>query len=69
MIHTEIITINGRQLRRTCSDTYMVTRDGAEYDEAVDPIDTDRVYSESTTPPPDEITAQEALDIILGGSV
>lgn len=69
MIHTEIITIDGRQLRRTYSDTYMVTRDGVEYDEAVDPIDTDRVYSESTTPLPDEITAQEALDIIVGGGV
>lgn len=67
MIYSEIVTICGQEYRRTYSDTYMVARDGVEYSEAVDPIDTDRVYTESTIPLPDEITAQEALDIILGG--
>ena len=67
MIHTEIIAIRGKQYRRTYSDTHMLLRDGVEYDEAIDPIDADRVYTESTIPLPDEITAQEALDIILGG--
>lgn len=67
MIYTEIVTIRGSEFRRTYSDTNMVTRDGVEYSEAVDPIDTDRVYTESTTPLSDEITAQEALDIIVGG--
>ena len=67
MIYTEIVTMRGKQFRRTYSDTYMVMRDGVEYTEAVDPIDTDRVYTESTTPLSDEITAQEALDIIVGG--
>lgn len=67
MIYSENVTIRGQEYRRTYSDTYMVARDGVEYSEAVDPIDTDRVYTESATPLPDEITAQEALDIILGG--
>lgn len=67
MIYTEIVTIRGKQFRRTYSDAYMVMRDGVEYSEAVDPIDTDRVYTESTTPLLEEITAQEALDIIVGG--
>lgn len=67
MIYTETVTIHGKEFRRTYSDTYMVTRDGVEYGEAVDPIDTDRVYTESGTPLSEEITAQEALDIIVGG--
>lgn len=67
MIHTEIITIRGKQYRRTYSDTHMLLRDGVEYAESIDPIDADRVYTESAIPLPDEITAQEALYIILGG--
>lgn len=54
MIYSEIVTIRGQEYRRTYSDTYMVARDGVEYSEAVDPIDTDRVYEESTTPLADE---------------
>lgn len=49
MIHTEMIEINGRRLRRTYSDTYKIARDGVEYDEAIDPIDTDRTYTETDT--------------------
>lgn len=67
MLYTEVVTIRGKEYRRTYSDTYMVMRDGVEYSEAVDPIDSDREYTESTTPLPEEITAQEALDIIVGG--
>lgn len=66
MIYTETITIRGKQYKRTYSDTHMIMRDGVEYVEAVDPIDADRVYTESTTPLP-EISAQDALDIIVGG--
>ena len=59
---------DGVVLNRTYSDAdVMIERDGVQYSEAIDPIDTDRVYTESTIPLPDEITAQEALDIILGG--
>lgn len=66
MIYTETITIRGKQYKRTYSDTHMIMRDGVEYVEAVDPIDAGRVYTESTTPLP-EISAQDALDIIVGG--
>lgn len=69
MIKTEIITVNGRQLVRTYSDTgRKIQRDGVIYDEAIDPIDSGRTYTEAsegagTT----EISAEEALDIIIGG--
>lgn len=49
MIYTEIITLNDRQYQRTYSDTYMVERDGVLYSEAIDPIDSDRSYTESDT--------------------
>ena len=66
MIYTETVTIRGKQFTHTYSDTYMVTRDGVEYDEAIDPVDSGRVYTESTTPR-EGISADEAMEIILGG--
>lgn len=48
MIKTEIITINGRQLKRTWSDDgKLIERDGAQYSEAVDPLDSGRTYIET----------------------
>ena len=48
MIQTELIMVDGRQLRRTWSDaSYMVERDGVMYSEAVDPVEFDRVYTET----------------------
>ena len=47
MIYTEIVTINGKEYKRTYSDTYTIERDGVEYYEAVDPIDSDREYTET----------------------
>ena len=69
MIHTETVTIKGKQYRRVYSDTNMLLRDGVEYSEAIDPIDSDREYTESGTllVESDELTAEEALDIIVGG--
>ncbi len=32
----------------TISELYTITRDGAEYDEAIDPVDSGRVYTETT---------------------
>lgn len=47
MIITEIVTINGREFMRTTSDeNRYVVRDGMAYCEAVDPIDSNRVYIE-----------------------
>ena len=48
MIQTELIMVDGRQLRRTWSDaSYMVERDGVIYSEAVDPVEFDCVYTET----------------------
>ena len=48
MIKTELITVDERQLRRTWSYAgFMIERDGAMYSEAVDPVEFDRVYTET----------------------
>lgn len=47
MIYTETVEIRGRQFLRTYSDTHKVMRDGVEYDEAVDPMDSGRTYTET----------------------
>ena len=66
MIKTEKLTINGRAFIRSYSDTHYIMRDGVEYEEAIDPIDSGRGYTESETPLP-ELSAEEALDIIVNG--
>ena len=47
MIYVETITINGKQYKRTYSDKYTIQRDGVEYSEAIDPIDSGREYTET----------------------
>ena len=47
MIYQEIITFNNKQYMRTYSDTYTIMRDGVEYSEAVDPINSGREYTET----------------------
>ena len=48
MIQTETITIRGKQFRRTWSGAgFMIERDGAQYSEAVDPMDSGRTYTET----------------------
>lgn len=60
MIYTDTVEIRGKQFIRTYSDTYRVMRDGLEYDEAIDPIDSGRTYTESETPlDTDEATAED----------
>lgn len=59
MIYTETITMNGRQYKKTYSDTHYIKRDGIEYSEAIDPIDSDRVYTESETPLGNEDATEE----------
>ena len=69
MIKTEIVTIDGRQFVYTHSDDNMkIERDGIEYDEAYDPIDTGREYTETDIPIESEGTAEEILNILLGGA-
>lgn len=68
MIKTELIMVDGRQLRRTWSDVgFMIERDGAMYSEAVDPVEFDRVYMETDT-----LVEPESADEIIsagGGTV
>ena len=48
MIQTETLTINGKEYLHTYSDTGMVLeRDGVVYDEAYDPADSGRTYTET----------------------
>ena len=48
MIVTDEITIRGQKLTRTYSDSgYYITRDGARYMEAVDPVGSGRTYTET----------------------
>lgn len=71
MIVTRTETINGRAFVVTASDSgYMIERDGALYTEAADPEGSGRTYTETDVPLEDQdISAEEALDIILGGGV
>ena len=64
MIKTELMTIDGRQLRRTWSDVgFMIERDGAQYSDAVDPVEFDRVYTET-----DMSVEPESTDEIISAS-
>ena len=70
MLKTENITSAGRACIRTYSDAGMlIERDGARYEEAIDPAGLGRTYTETDEPIPDtEISAEEALEIITGGA-
>ena len=51
MIQAENITINGRPLTRTYSDSgHYIQRDGVQYAEAIDPADSGRTYTETDVP-------------------
>ena len=64
MIKTELIVVDGFQLRRTWSDAgFMIERDGAMYSEAVDPAEFDRVYTETDMP-----VEYESTDEIISAS-
>lgn len=57
---------DGVRLVRTYSDAgKLIERDGVVYEEAIDPEDSGRVYAETEVDM--ELSAEEALDIILGG--
>ena len=68
MIKMELIMVDEHQLRRTWSDAgFMIERDGAVYSEAVDPMEFDRVYTET-----DMSVESESADEIVsddGGTV
>lgn len=49
MIKTEIETINGVEYAHTYSDEgYYIEREGVKYSDAVDPVESGRVYTETT---------------------
>lgn len=73
MIKTESMTINGREFVRTYSDAgYMIEREGIRYEEAIDPADTGRTYTETDEPCPNQMTEVEqkaaAYDILVGAT-
>lgn len=70
MIYTETVVIRGKSFVRTYSDKYCVVRDGLEYYEAIDSIDSGRSYAESNTLLDSELTETEekakAYDVLMG---
>lgn len=70
MIITEQFEINGRSFTRTYSDAHRyVVRDGVSYSEANDPTEFGRTYEEGDLMEEftEELTAEDALNILLGG--
>ena len=48
MINTEIIEIKGKEYSRTYSDSdYMIERDEVQYSEAIDPVRSGRICTET----------------------
>lgn len=73
MIITENVTIRNRDFIRTYSDSNrFVVRDGVSYSEAIDPLDSGRVYTEGEVMPEEvtdlsEVEAKaKAYDILVG---
>lgn len=67
MIRTEQIEINGRMFTRTWSDAgRQVVRDGIAYDEAYDPAELGRTYSEGDPIEDAEAEAEEIVNILTG---
>ena len=71
MIVVETITIDGNEFMHTYSDANRyVVRDGISYDEAIDPLNSGRVYTEGDMKEPDEpdetADKAEAYDILMG---
>lgn len=73
MIKTETYTINGVSFVRTYSDANRyVVRDGISYEEACDPVEFGRTYTEGDPIPIEDQTdieaKAEAYDILTGVS-
>lgn len=68
MIKMETVMIDDREFTRTYSDNgKYVVRDGVSYEEAWDPSELGRTYTEGDYIPEEDIpTPEEILDIILG---
>ena len=71
MIQTETLTIGDKQYTRTYSDAGMMIHGGvpeADYDEAVDPAELGRTYTETDIPIEGESEAEEIVSILTGKS-
>ena len=69
MIITENFEIDGTAFIRTISsEGRYVVRDGINYEEACDPAEFGRTYTEGDVIPTTESDAEELLNIILGGT-
>lgn len=70
MIRTEQITINGQEYKYTYSDIgVMIERDGIKYTEAIDPIDSQREYTETDVEIMSSVEQKaQAYDILIGVS-
>lgn len=67
MIQTEQIEINGRMFTRTWSDAgRQVVRDGISYDEAYDPSEFGRTYTEGDPIEDADAEAEEIVNILTG---
>lgn len=73
MIITEMININGQEFRKTYSNSnYMIRKVGTDkmYCEAIDILTADYTYEETNISiDAEDISAEEALNIIVGSSV
>lgn len=72
MIRQEYFKINGIDFIRTFSDRGLMIRGGepeTDYTEATDPAALGRTYTETDVPIVDDVPAEEALSILLGGAV
>lgn len=69
MIAKEIVKVGEKMFLHTWSDAgYMIIRDGIQYEEAYDPVDSERVYIETNIPVSSVWgrEAEQALNILLG---
>ena len=64
MIITERIAIDGKEFIHNYSDAgRYVVRDGVSYDDAIDPVESNRVYSEGDVIPEEEPTDETYAEI------
>ena len=71
MIKTEELTISGRSFVRTYSDSGYMIHGGSpegDYTEAIDPAELGRTYTETEIPIEGDTTADEVVEILLGGA-
>ena len=70
MIKTETIRISGHDFVRSYSDSGYYIHGGmpeGDYAEAIDPAELGRTYTETDIPIEGDTTAEEVLNVLLGG--